>query len=139
MADSTAAQHDPRHEWLMAQAQAARDRAKILQRRAEEALASNRASMRILARTLVGRQRNGTRRDMLQRSEFLRLVARAETMPVIERAKGVIMMQSRCGEDEAFEMLRRASQRSNIPVRELASHIVNSAGRVRLNGDSRSV
>lgn len=43
---------------------------------------------------------------------------------MIEQAKGIIMAQSGCGEAEAFDMLRRASQRSNVPVRELAARIV---------------
>ena len=56
-------------------------------------------------------------RDLLRQSEYLRLQARLETMPVIEQAKGILMAQSRCGsDDEAFDLLRRASQRSNIPV-----------------------
>jgi hypothetical protein len=43
---------------------------------------------------------------------------------VIEQAKGIIMAQSHCGGAQAFDMLRRASQRSNVPVRELAAQIV---------------
>jgi AmiR/NasT family two-component response regulator len=30
-------------------------------------------------------------------------------MPMIEQAKGIIMSQSRCGQAQAFDMLRRAS------------------------------
>jgi AmiR/NasT family two-component response regulator len=45
-------------------------------------------------------------------------------MPVIEQAKGIIMAQSACGDAEAFDLLRRASQRSNVPVRELAAQLV---------------
>jgi len=55
------------------------------------------------------------------------MVARLQTMPVIEQAKGVIMAQSHCGGAEAFEILRRVSQRSNVPVRELAAQIVAKA------------
>jgi AmiR/NasT family two-component response regulator len=47
-------------------------------------------------------------------------------MPVIEQAKG-IMSRSRCGQAQAFDMLRRASQRSNLPVRDLAARIVAKA------------
>ena len=67
---------------------------------------------------------------MLVRSPYARLLARLETMPVIEQAKGVIMAQSRCGDAEAFDILRRASQRSNVPVRELALRIVASTAGV---------
>jgi AmiR/NasT family two-component response regulator len=55
------------------------------------------------------------------------MAARLQTMPVIEQAKGIIMAQSRCGEAAAFETLRRASQHSNLPVRELAAQIVAKA------------
>jgi hypothetical protein len=62
--------------------------------------------------------------DLVQRSEYARLLARLETMPVIEQAKGIIMAQSHCGDARAFDLLRQASQRSNVPVRELAAQIV---------------
>jgi hypothetical protein len=45
-------------------------------------------------------------------------------MPVIEQAKGIVMAQSGCDPEAAFDLLRRASQRSNVPVRELAAQIV---------------
>jgi AmiR/NasT family two-component response regulator len=35
-------------------------------------------------------------------------------MPVIEQAKGIIMAQQRCGPEEAFDLLRRVSQDSQI-------------------------
>jgi two-component system, response regulator / RNA-binding antiterminator len=53
-----------------------------------------------------------------------RLQARLETMPVIEQAKGVIIEQEGCTAEQAFDLLRKASQRSNVPVRELAVLIV---------------
>jgi AmiR/NasT family two-component response regulator len=48
-------------------------------------------------------------------------------MPVIEQAKGILMAQSGCSADQAFDMLRRASQRSNVPIRELAPKIIEGA------------
>jgi AmiR/NasT family two-component response regulator len=51
------------------------------------------------------------------------------SMPVIEQAKGVLMAQSGCDADEAFDTLRRASQRSHIPVRDLAGQIVARTAR----------
>jgi AmiR/NasT family two-component response regulator len=57
-----------------------------------------------------------------------RLQAQLATLPAIEQAKGVIMAQAGCSPEEAFDLLRRASQRSNIPVRELALAIVARAG-----------
>ena len=47
-----------------------------------------------------------------------------ESMPVIEQAKGIVMAQQRCGPDEAFDLLRRASQRKNVKVSVLAAQIV---------------
>ena len=64
------------------------------------------------------------RKELLGRSGYARLWARLETMPVIEQAKGILMGQSGCGPEAAFDLLRRASQRSNVPVRELAVQIV---------------
>jgi hypothetical protein len=73
----------------------------------------------------VEQARNGrSQREMLHASAFARLRARLETMPVIEQAKGILMAQQRCGPDEAFDLLRRASQRANIKVSVLAAHIV---------------
>jgi GAF domain-containing protein len=42
----------------------------------------------------------------------------------IEQAKGILMGVQRCGPDEAFEMLVRASQRENRKLREIAEQIV---------------
>ena len=63
-------------------------------------------------------------REKRRGSAFARMQARLETMPVIEQAKGILMAQQRCGPDEAFDLLRRASQRANIKVSVLAAHIV---------------
>jgi hypothetical protein len=46
-------------------------------------------------------------------------------MPVIEQAKGILMAQHSCDPDEAFDLLRRASQRFNVPVRVLAARLVH--------------
>lgn len=48
---------------------------------------------------------------------------------VIERAKGVLMATQRCSEDEAFGLLREASQRRNRKLREVAAAIVAQTGR----------
>ena len=52
------------------------------------------------------------------------LQARLESMPVIEQAKGIVMAQQRCGPDEAFDLLHRASQRKNVKISVLAAQIV---------------
>lgn len=46
---------------------------------------------------------------------------------VIEQAKGVIVARERCTPDAAFEILRRASQRENVAVRELAQQLLTRA------------
>jgi ANTAR domain len=63
-------------------------------------------------------------RELLMNSALARLQARLETMPVIEQAKGVIMEQEGCTAEQAFDLLRKASQSSNVPIRELAVLIV---------------
>jgi hypothetical protein len=64
------------------------------------------------------------RREVLRESAVGRLRARLESLPVIEQAKGILMAQQRCGPEEAFDLLRRASQRANLKVHVLAAQIV---------------
>jgi hypothetical protein len=63
-------------------------------------------------------------REVLHDSAFARLLAKVGTMPVIEQAKGILMAQQQCGPDEAFSLLRQASQRTNVKVHVLAARIV---------------
>jgi hypothetical protein len=65
-----------------------------------------------------------SQREILHDSAFARLQAKLETMPVIEQAKGIVMAQNRCGPEEAFDLLRRASQSANVKISVLAAHIV---------------
>jgi GAF domain-containing protein len=44
----------------------------------------------------------------------------------IEQAKGILMAREGCGPDEAFDMLRRASQRTNTKLRDLAAEMVQA-------------
>jgi hypothetical protein len=55
-------------------------------------------------------------------NEDLRQAMAART--VIDQALGVVMAQNRCGPEEAFEILRRASQHRNQKLRVLAAEIV---------------
>ena len=49
-----------------------------------------------------------------------------KTRAVIEQAKGMLMAQSReMTADEAFDLLRKASQRENIKLREIAQRVVD--------------
>jgi len=113
---SRAREASRRAQWLITQAQELLVQA--------QALAQVRAESR-QARVLG--QSPPLRREVLQQSEYLRLLARLETLPVIEQAKGILMAQSGCSDAEAFDLLRRASQRSNVPVRELAAQFVAKA------------
>ncbi|MBO0814631.1 MAG: ANTAR domain-containing protein [Actinobacteria bacterium] len=77
--------------------------------------------------------RGRSQREILHDSAFARLLAKVGTMPVIEQAKGILMAQHRCGPDEAFGLLRQASQRTNVKVHELAARIVGQVA--SSNGD----
>src|SRR6516164_328559 len=69
--------------------------------------------------------RNGRpQRQILHDSAFARLQAKLETMPVIEQAKGILMAQYRCPPEEAFDLLRRASQHANVKISVLAAQMV---------------
>jgi GAF domain-containing protein len=46
---------------------------------------------------------------------------------VIERAKGVLMVTQRCTEEEAFGLMRTASQQRNIKVVNIAEQVLRSA------------
>lgn len=45
---------------------------------------------------------------------------------VIDQAMGIIMGQNRCGADEAFAVLRAASQHRNVKLRVVAQEIITS-------------
>jgi ANTAR domain len=113
-----------------AQAAAALTRSQELQQWTTQVLAEARAARRTSAEARRQRRSSTAGRDLMQRSEHARLPARLESMPVIEQAKGIIMAQSHCGPAQAFGLLRRASQRSNVPVRDLAAQIVAKTAQV---------
>jgi hypothetical protein len=116
---------------LYAQAQAARRQSRLL---AAKHQAAQHTAAEILQRIHAARDRADQigelwlaarpGADRLRYSAYARLQARLATMPVIEQAKGIIMAQCGWPEDQAFDALRRASQRENIKVRDLAAQIV---------------
>jgi GAF domain-containing protein len=53
------------------------------------------------------------------------LESKALTRDIIGMAKGIIMARQHVSEDEAFDVLRRASQRMNVKLRELAVRVVH--------------
>jgi hypothetical protein len=92
-----------------------------------EALVRKSQEARARAQATRDQIRQGrSQRQVLHDSAYARLAAKHESMPVIEQAKGIIMAQRRCGPDEAFDLLRRASQRSNVKVHVLAAQIVGN-------------
>ena len=54
-----------------------------------------------------------------------------ESRAVIEQAKGVLMAQRHVDAEQAFEILREASQRYNRKLRDIAAGIVESAAEAR--------
>jgi GAF domain-containing protein len=48
------------------------------------------------------------------------------TRQLIGQAMGIIMARERCTSDEAFDILRRASQQSNLKLRDIADQFVRS-------------
>jgi hypothetical protein len=67
--------------------------------------------------------------DSMQAGSASFRAAQLDAMSVIEQAKGILMAQRGCGRDEAFDVLRRASQRFNVPVRVLAARLVHRVHR----------
>jgi GAF domain-containing protein len=58
-----------------------------------------------------------------------RLGEAMKSRAVIEQAKGMIMAAEHCNEDDAFQVLVRASQRENVKLRDIAARIVEGATR----------
>ncbi len=55
------------------------------------------------------------------------LEEKAQSRDVIGRAKGILMAQSGVTDDEAFALLKRASQRMNVKLRDIAQGIAEQA------------
>jgi AmiR/NasT family two-component response regulator len=75
----------------------------------------------------------------LHDSAFARLQAKMGSMPVIEQAKGIVMAQQGCGPEEAFELLRRVSQRTNVKLHVLAEQIVKQVSTSASTGNVTSI
>lgn len=59
----------------------------------------------------------------VSQAEHLRIALRSRD--VISMAKGILMARQDLGEDQAFDILRRASQRANVKLRVLAERVVH--------------
>jgi AmiR/NasT family two-component response regulator len=54
------------------------------------------------------------------------LERKADSRDLIGRAKGILMARQQITDDEAFAVLRRASQRLNIKLTEIAQRVASS-------------
>ena len=72
------------------------------------------------------------RADLVTENENLR--RRLESQPVIEQAKGILMVCHGVSADDAFEMLSRWSQDTNTKVHQIARSIVSDPPRVQILG-----
>lgn len=61
------------------------------------------------------------------REEVEQLKLALASRATIEQAKGILMGAERCSADTAFEILKRASQRENVKLRDIAARIVDQA------------
>lgn len=74
------------------------------------------------------------RRDETQADVEVALARKAAAGPVIEQAKGMLMLAGGCTADEAFERLRLCSQLANRKVADIAQMLVESPGRSAADG-----
>lgn len=87
------------------------------------------AATRSLARQAAVVMLNATA-FMNARLDNQQLLRAIETRDVIGQAKGVLMARESVSSDQAFDILRRASQRENRKLREIAAEIVARASAV---------
>ena len=83
-----------------------------VQTQLEESIRDLAGSMARLQASRQAIQSGRSDREVLHDSAYARLEARLATMPAIEQAKGVVIAQTGCDPEEAFELLRKASQRA---------------------------
>ncbi|MDH6215497.1 AmiR/NasT family two-component response regulator [Streptomyces pseudovenezuelae] len=76
----------------------------------------------------------------LLRQEVQQLRRAIASRPVIDQARGVLMATHTCTSDEAWEVLREASQLSNTKLRTVAAAVTAGArtGGPRLSPELRS-
>jgi GAF domain-containing protein len=63
------------------------------------------------------------------------LQRKADTRDVIGRAKGMLMARSHLTEEQAFDVLRRASQRLNVKLRDVAEQLARGEALSGTGGD----
>ena len=85
----------------------------------------------LLVQEFIARAANSLRlaaRFFSHASDAQDLKAALQSRTVIDLAVGIIMGQNHCSQQEAFTILRSASGRRNLKLRELAAGIVSSVG-----------
>ncbi|WP_432096795.1 ANTAR domain-containing response regulator [Streptomyces sp. bgisy100] len=68
------------------------------------------------------------------RREVAQLKRALETRPVIDQARGVLMATGPCTAAEAWDVLRDASQHSNLKMRTIAQHVIAGSQGAVLDG-----
>ncbi len=69
----------------------------------------------------------GVDREQLDEQLHQAVSSRAE----IDQTNGILMAKASCGPDEAFDLLRRASQNRNVKLRDLGAQTVDHTARSR--------
>lgn len=60
------------------------------------------------------------------RDELTRVKTTLEERKLIDRAKGIIMKRKGCGEEEAYQLLRKTAMSSNLRLVEVARNLITS-------------
>ena len=76
----------------------------------------------ILAAAVTRFQETQTLREELERTK-----ASLEERKIIERAKGLLMQQRSCSEDEAYSALRKLAMQRNKRLAEIAASVIDAA------------
>jgi AmiR/NasT family two-component response regulator len=72
-----------------------------------------------------------SQREVARASAPVRQQAGRGCIPIVEQAKGIIMAQQGCRPEEAFDLLRRASERAGVKVPVLAVQIIDHLASAR--------
>lgn len=78
------------------------------------------------AETGHARERRDPRNPKDPRTELEQLRRAMKTRPVIDRAHGVLMATYGCTPDEAWQVLKSASQETNMKLRAVAGEITDT-------------
>lgn len=95
----------------------------------------DRANAHILA-TLAGFALSGAESRDEEERRIGELRSGLISREVIGQAQGILMERERITADQAFDILRRASQRLNVKLRDVAQNLVDTGERPRTEGPS---